>query len=137
MTSAPTDWDEIYLRIKFSPIGSDFSVEKFLATPVRKIFRIIKHITKHEETFFNYASVSAAHLNNQLMWAFHGFGGGGPPPRATVEDFLPFPDAARGKSGRSHEPRDITPETRTTLRRVLGEGRLSYDIFVELFRGPR
>lgn len=138
LTAAPTDWDEIYLRIKFSPIGQDFTPEKFLSTPVKKLFRILEYIVKHEELFFNYVSVSTAHLNNQLMWAFHGLGGGqGAPPSTTIEDFLPFPNAGKRQAGRSHENKTITPETREALRRVLKDGQLPYDIFLELYRGPR
>lgn len=136
LSTPPTDWDEIYLRVKFSPIGADFTPERFLTTPIRKLFRILEYITEYEERFFNYASTSVAHLNNQLMWAFYGLGGGqGAAPTATYRDFLPFPEAGKRRS--SHEPAGVTEETRQALKRALGTGQLPYDIFVELYRGPR
>lgn len=99
--------------------------------------RILEYILVHEERFFNHASVSTAHLNNQLVWAFHGLGGGGAAPTVSYEDFLPFPEARKRRTGQDQKPRDITPDTRDALRRALSSGQLPYDIFVELYRGPR
>lgn len=82
-------------------------------------------------------SITTAHLNNQLMWAFYGLGGGeGAAPTATYRDFLPFPEAGKHRPGSSHEPAGLTDETRQALKRALSTGQLPYDIFVELYRGP-
>jgi hypothetical protein len=100
--------------------------------------RIVEYISLYEQRFFNHASVSAAHINNQLMWALYGLRGGeGAAPTATYIDFLPFPEAGKKGSGRSHEDRGVTAETKEALRRLLDSGQLPYDIFLELYRGPR
>lgn len=134
--SEGTNWDALYLRLKFSPLGTDFTPERFLATPVRTIFWLLEQITEYDMQRANVAAVSTAHLNNQLMWALYGFGGGkGPKPKATIQDFLPFPEA--GKEKPNVVATGPTAETRAALRHALASGELPYDIFLTLWRGPQ
>lgn len=134
LDSPPTDWDRMYLRIKFSPLGPDFSPERFLATPLRTLLWLIDEIIAYERNQHNIASIATAHLNTQVMWAVYGMGGGkGPKPQAKVQDFLPFPE---GDKVRPVETTALLTELRSALRSALGTGDLPYDIFVALWRGP-
>lgn len=70
------------------------------------------------------------------MWAIYGMGGGkGPKPQADYKDFLPFPEAQ--KRVQSEADAAQLQETRAALQRALAKGTLPYDIFIELWRGPR
>lgn len=128
----------MYIRLKLSPLGPDFTPERFLTTPVRTLGWLLERLSEHEQNQHNLASVSVAHLNNQLMWASYGMGGGkGPKPQAKVVDFLPFPEAAKPTQPNSiYTNKEALNLTRESLRRALSSGRIPYDIFITLWRGP-
>lgn len=133
-----TNWDEVYIRIKLSPLGGDFNPQVFLATPVRIISWLLDQLNLHECRQQNAASISTAYLNHQLLWAIYGQGGGkGPKPTAKVKDFLPYPqtlsDSSKGPQGRGA---NVSEASRITLKRLLSAGLLPYDIFITLWRGP-
>lgn len=132
LNSELTNWDDLYLRIKFSALGSDFTTDRFLATPIKTLLWLVEKITEHEQLQHNIAAIPVAHLNTQVTWALYGMGGGkGPKPRVGPKDFLPFPEGTRPKT----RVADLDA-TRASLKQALATGELPYDIFIALWRGP-
>lgn len=134
--SAPeTDWDSLYVRLKLSPLGADFSPESFLATPVRTLKWLVTKVTEHEQYQHNLTAHGTAILNNQVMWALYGMGGGrGSKPTATYKDFLPFPEVLAAEENRIKA--QSLQQTRKVLTQLLHAGELPYDIFLSLWQGP-
>lgn len=134
--SAPeTDWDTLYVRLKLSPLGSDFTPESFLATPVRTLKWLVSKVTEHEQYQHNLTAHGTAILNNQVMWALYGMGGGkGPKPKASYKDFLPFPEVLAAEENKAKKAR--LNQTRKVLTQLLQTGELPYDIVLSLWQGP-
>ena len=90
-----TDWDDIYLRLKASPLGTDFNRDQFLRTPIAVIRRVLDRIASIEQEKANAYSVSTARLTSVLINIAHGFSGSkSKAPKIDVKDFLPYPDWA-------------------------------------------
>lgn len=133
--SPETDWDSLYVRLKLSPLGSDMTPESFLATPVRVIGWMLMKLNEHEQYQQNILAHGTAILNNQVMWAMYGMGGGkGPKPTTTYRDFLPFPEVANTQEQARKSSR--MKQTRKVLTELLQSGELPYNIVLALWHGP-
>lgn len=123
------------MRLKLSPLGGDFTPEAFLATPVKTLRWLVTKITEHEQYQYNLTAHGTAILNNQVMWALYGMGGGkGPKPKATYKDFLPFPEVLAAEESKIRSER--LKQTRKVLTQLLHTGELPYDIVLTLWQGP-
>lgn len=88
-----TDWDDIYFKLRASPLKDDFTRERFVRTPVSVIRWATKRALDHEQEQANLQALTTARLTATLIQIAHGFSGSkGPAPRLQVKDFLPFPD---------------------------------------------
>lgn len=83
----------MYFRVRASPVGGDFTPQRFLRTPISTIRWLLRQIDDHERGHLNAQSVSTARLAATLVQIAHGFSGSKrPAPKVQAKDFLPFPD---------------------------------------------
>jgi hypothetical protein len=128
-----TDWDNIYLKIRMSPLGDDYPKEKFLRTPVQAIIPLLTHIDNEEQRANNISSLTTAKLCAQVLAIAHGMSGSkGKKPKIRVEDFLPFPDWSPDVEG-NKGPNEATKKI---LSMLIRERKLPMYIFVQLMSAP-
>lgn len=94
----PTDWGEVYLRLKASFMGSDFTPHRFLRTPITTLQAVLSYVEEYEELVHNIESSSTAQLTHYVLQIDHAHRHAGdptPPPLNTKPGmFLPFPKRA-------------------------------------------
>lgn len=74
-------------------MGSDFTPERFLRTPISTIRWLLRQIDDYDRGHANINSVTAARLTAVLIQIAHGFSGSKrPAPKVQPREFLPFPD---------------------------------------------
>ena len=83
----------MYFRVRASPVGGDFTPQRFLRTPISTIRWLLRQIDDNERAQANTHSASTARLAVTLVQIAHGFSGSKrPAPKVQTKDFLPFPD---------------------------------------------
>ena len=79
--------------MRSSPVGGDFTPERFLRTPISTIRWLLRQIDDLDRGRANTASVSTARLTAVLIQIAHGFSDSKrAAPKVHPRDFLPFPD---------------------------------------------
>ena len=92
LRSAPQDWDRVYVRIRFSPLGDDYPRERFLRTPITIIRKVIALIDDQEKYNSNIQSVTTAQLACIVIQTANAFSGSKRrPTKISPKDFLPYP----------------------------------------------
>lgn len=135
-----SNWDQIYLRIRMSPIGADFPRERFLRTPISGIQDLLAYLDNEEQRRINLSSSSVAMLAYQVASIAFGMGGQKPPAEMTTESFLPFggwKPAADLFSPEGDTPHPISSPSRTPglldkLTRLLKQQRLPVHVYLDL-----
>ena len=79
--------------MRSSPVGGDFTPERFLRTPISTIRWLLRQIDDLDRGRANTASASTARLAAVVVQVAHGFSGSKrPAPKVQPREFLPFPD---------------------------------------------
>lgn len=79
--------------MRASPVGSDFTPERFLRTPISTIRWLLRQIDDHDKGRANTESVTTARLATLVMQVAHGLSGSKrPAPKVKPQEFLPYPD---------------------------------------------
>jgi hypothetical protein len=87
------DWDAVYFRVRASAVGSDFTPERFLRTPISTIRWLLRQIDDYEKSRANVESAATARLATAVIQIAHGFSGSKrPAPKIQPREFLPYPD---------------------------------------------
>jgi hypothetical protein len=93
LRSPLTDWDQIYVRVRCSPMGVDYPAERFLRTPISTLRWLLRQIDDAEQAKANLASITTARLTQLVVQVAHGFSGSKrAAPKVKPNEFLPFPD---------------------------------------------
>jgi len=90
LATQPFDIEQFYCQLRFSPFGADYTEERFLRTPLRKLARLLTAWKKEQEQRANYYSISTAKLAQIVLQTAHAMGGSKTPVKTSVSDFLPF-----------------------------------------------
>jgi hypothetical protein len=80
--------------VRGSVFGADFPRERFLATPLRTLYRVIQEISDLEQRQANIESITVARLTEVVIQSVHAMSGSRSrnKQKARAKDFLPFPD---------------------------------------------
>lgn len=128
-----TDWDDLYLRVKFSPVGADFNPSSFLRTPIASIRTILAKIDSEEQRVANIAAYTQANLTHLVVNVAHGFSGSKKAaPRIKPKDFLPFPDWEPTQSRAER----IDAGTSFVLSQLVKQRRIPMHVFTALMSPP-
>lgn len=93
LRSPLTDWDQIYVRVRCSPMGADYPAERFLRTPISTLRWLLRQIDDAEKAKANLASITTARLTQIVVQVAHDFSGSKrAAPKVKPHEFLPFPD---------------------------------------------
>ena len=132
LNSPPTNWEEVYCRLKLTAFGNDFSPEKFLRTPTQTLRSLMLLAENESQRHTNHLSVSASYVTSYLLQIAHGFSGSKKaPPKTTAKDFLPFPEwePLEGTENRTDRPSELT---RSILKTLLIKRKLPIHVYIAL-----
>ncbi len=116
-----------------SALGSDFSRESFLRTPIHLIQRVLKEIDNHEQAQANIDSVTTARLIDVVLRVAHGFSGSKKKMAKTnISDFLPFPDWMPESKAKT----EVDSGTKQVLIALLKKRQIPMHIFTGLVTPP-
>lgn len=90
LASKPFDTAHLYYQLKFSPFGSDYTEERFLRTPLKKLSSMLIAWRHEQEQRANSHSISTAKLAQVVLQTAHAMAGAKTPVNTKVTDFLPF-----------------------------------------------
>ena len=122
-----TDWEEIYFRLRVSPLGADFPAEVFIRTPIKVIRKALSKVENLEQYQANLHSLTAQRGAALLFTALHTTQGH-KPPSMDERKLLPFPDW-RPDNAPVLGP---TEQTLKVLRKVFAERRIPLAAFTAL-----
>lgn len=130
-----TDWDRLYLRLRMSPLGSDYPRERFLRTPIAALGELMVYLENEEQRQANIQSAAVGKLGVQLAYIAWGFAGGkGGKPQVELKHFLPFPEWKPSLPTSTLD--GPTPETRSMLTRLFKERKLPAHVYTQLTTSP-
>lgn len=124
MSTDAFDCSKVYLQLKFSPLGSEFSRESFVRTPIKQIAFILNAWHEEQKSRANTASITTAKLAQLVLQVAHSMGGSKEVVKTRIADFLPFEfDKA------SSEQESITKEV---LSKIIKSGRIPAHVVAAL-----
>ena len=117
-----------------SPLGDDFTRDRFVRTPTKTIKRVLAAISEEEKRSANMSSLTTAQLAHLLLNVAHGFSGAkGSAPKVKPKDFLPFPDWRPSSTVDADGP-DQT--TRFILGQLIKDRTIPMHVFKALMSAP-
>ena len=124
LQTQPFDVERFYYQLRFSPFGADYTEERFLRTPLRKLGAMLTAWKEEQELRANYNSISTAKLAQIVLQTANAMGGGKSPIKTNVSDFLPFVLDAKGD--------EKEKLTRQILSKMVKSGRVPAHVIAAL-----
>jgi len=124
ISSEPFSAAKIYLQIKFCPLGSEYSRESFLRTPVKELSFILSSWHDEQKQRANTQSITTAKLAQLVLQVAHSMGGSKEVVTTKVSDFLPF---EFDKEASEQESR-----TKQVLSKIIKSGRIPAHVVAAL-----
>lgn len=90
LKTPPVELADLYIRLKCSPFGEEYSRYSFLRTPITEIRFILQKWAEEEKRRANIASISTAKLSHIVLQTAAAMSGSKEKIQVKLENLLPF-----------------------------------------------